>query len=193
MLHSPIVLSSYSIWPIIANPKAALYPKGKARNTAAAFNDAYTFMLISYEKMLNAATIKSRNFYFGIMNELQRAVHKLGIRLVQTPLRRHTNKHVGPNMTPTFELDFKIARTGFLENKRIIKKLNDVNWNVDRYVQIKSEYVKRQLRVYVGHQQNVVAEDESEPWLTDTVDVYQPLYKNPYIDLHAMYYDLPIT
>ena len=182
--------SEYSIWNIARNPKIARYPKGKSRHLAEAFNDVYTFYLISYEKMVNAFTRQSRRHYHRIMNELERAFHILGLRLVQTPLRRYMNKHIGPNVAPTFEINFEIARTEFLEQMYVIEKLKEANWDIDAYMMIKKKYVKGELHL-PRKQQTTTEDDESEEYF-ETYEVYQPLHKSRYIDFDAIYYDLPI-
>ena len=192
VLKSQSAPQEYSIWNIARNPKAVRYPKGKARHLAEAFNDVYTFYLISYEKMVNAFTRQSRRHYRRIVNELERAFHILGLRLVQTPLRRYMNKHIGPNLAPTFEINFDIARTEFLEQIHIIKKLRETNWNINAYIKIKKKYVNDMQRRRPRKRQTPVAEDESEEHV-ETYEVYQPLHKSPYIDFDAIYYDLPIV
>ena len=169
-----------------------MYPKGNGRDLVRAFNDVYTFYLIAYEKVLNALTAESRNKHRSVLKELERAFHVMGHRIVQTPLNKYANKHSGPNMAPTFEVDFEIARTGFLENRLTIDKLKSANWNLGRYNPIRKQYMKSQLEYAFTKQQGMVFQDEAEQQLSDTDGVYQPLYKNPYIDLHAKYNDLPI-
>ena len=166
-----------------------MYPKGKGRDLVRAFNDVYTFYLMAYEKVLNALSPKSRHKNLSILKELERAFHVMGHRIVQTPLNKHVNKHVGPNMAPTFEVDFEIARTRFLEHKSIIDKLKSVKWNLGLYNQIRKQYMKQ----LVGNMFSIIVfQDEGEQQLSVTDGVYQPLYKNPYIDLYANYIDLPV-
>ena len=172
--------------------KTMVYPKGKGKDLVRAFNDVYTFYLMAYEKVLNALSPESMHTHRGILKELERAFHVMGHRIVQTPLNKHSNKHIGPNMAPTFEVDFEIARTRFLENRPIIDKLNSVKWNLDLYIKIRKQYMEQVPRSSFAKQQDKVFQDEAEQQLFDTDGVYQPLYKNPYIDLYANYNDLPV-
>ena len=172
--------------------KTMVYPKSKGKDLVRAFNDVYTFYLMAYEKVLNALSPESMHKHRNLLKELERAFHVMGHRIVQTPLNKHSNKHAGPNMAPTFEVDFEIARTRFLEDKGIIDELKQVNWNLDRYNKIRKQYMKLQPGSAFAKQHDIVFQDEAEQHLSDTYDVYQPLYKNRYIDLYAKYNDLPV-
>ena len=174
-LHSQSDAPPYSIWPIVANMNVMQYPKRGDRDLARAFNDVYTFYLISYEKMLNANTTIRRHEYLSIMQELERAFHVMGHRIVQTPLHSHADKHSGPNMAPTFEVDFEIARTGFLEQRHIISKLKQVNWDLDHYQWIRKQYMKNLLSSSVAKQQDVVIQEEDEQPLSNTAKENEPL------------------
>ena len=166
---------------------------------ATQFNDIYTFYLITYEKALKATFLIDKKLYFKNLKELERAFILIGHRLVQTPIRSHGKNHVGPNAAPTFEIDFEIARTKFLENATVIKTLKDADWNVYIHMKLRKKYLKDFAKGGPMPQASPPSREtqrtdaESETKVDDaTGDVYQPICKNPFFDLQAIYNNLPI-
>ena len=166
-------------------------------NLATAFNDIYTFYLITYEKAFKAKVAKDKKKYWKNLKELKKAFFMIGHRLVQTPIRGHAGKHVGPNAAPTFEIDFAIARTGFLENATMINMLKDVDWDVDVHMHLRKKILKEFAGLIQPSEDSIDQNSQTEAQVlskmsSSTESVYQPICKNPFIDLKAIYNTLPI-
>ena len=192
----PAGIFEKGVWPILANAKVDNYPKGKIKRNAKAFNEVYTFFLKACETLFKRKTRKEVNHFSGIVTQLAKGIDILARQLVQLPIHKRGHKHVGPNVSPTFELSFeRLSQTKFLFHKSILSQLEKENWNFDKYHQIKKRYVEKESNTFAtGKTDGPVPQgnlkiDPSTYYADADEVVFEPLQQNPLVDVRAAYDD----
>ncbi|XP_078581392.1 uncharacterized protein LOC144864873 [Branchiostoma floridae x Branchiostoma japonicum] len=93
------------VWPIISNPSTDLYPPGsEARNLSDAFNAEYVSLMQCLHDAVNGQPDKM----FGECIPDMKGLRSIGNQLVQTPIYPGDDPTVGPNASPTYEVQWSL-------------------------------------------------------------------------------------
>ncbi|XP_028403095.1 uncharacterized protein LOC114525846 [Dendronephthya gigantea] len=90
--------SEDGVWPIVDNPMMLMYKEGsRAENVAKLFSKSYWRLLKTLQNVFDGKT-----FLFGNTVAIMKDLLIHGNRLVQTPIEKNGDPHIGPNAGPIY-------------------------------------------------------------------------------------------